>query len=71
MLIKNRFGRIVAVSEERGKEMILHQEGEEVKIEPEKKEEKKNPLECPYCGRILKSKSGFTSHTRACKKKVL
>lgn len=36
----------------------------------EQKEEPKNPLECPYCGKIYKAKIGFDKHVKACKKKV-
>lgn len=69
MIIKNRFGRLVDVSEEQARQMIAHKEGEPVIQEPEKKEV--NPLQCPYCGRVCKNKVGFNSHVRACKKKVL
>jgi hypothetical protein len=34
-------------------------------------EEGKNPLECPYCGKVCKNQIGFNKHVEACKKKAL
>ena len=72
MIIKNRFGRIVAVSEELGKAMIKNDGATLYEpATPESKEEAKNPLECPYCGKVCASQIGFNKHVEACKKKAL
>jgi len=39
-----------------------------IQPEIEQKKEPKNPLECPYCGKICKAKIGFNKHVKACKK---
>ena len=70
MLIKNRFGRIVDVTEERAREMVQKNEAVIIDETPKEPEKPKNELECPYCGKICKSKLGFAKHTEACKKKL-
>ena len=78
MIIQNRFGRIVSVADELGLSMIkggeatLYEAPAEIKENTEKKDEDvKNPLECPYCGKVCGNKLGFNKHTEACKKKAL
>jgi len=70
MIIKNRFGRIVDVSDEQGRDMIKH-DGATL-FEEEKVVENKvnNPLECPYCSKVCANQLGFNKHTEACKKKA-
>lgn len=73
MLIKNRFGRIVDVSEELGLSMIKKKEATAVDetpvvVEPEKTV---SPLECVYCGKMCASEKGVKIHLASCKKKVL
>lgn len=75
MIIKNRFGRLVAVTEELGRELINKKEATlyepEIIQNTEESRESVNPLECPYCGKVCANKLGFNKHTEACKKKVL
>ena len=59
-------GRWMSIDQVRERNSKLRQHTPEV---PEDVEDK-NPLECPYCGIVLKNKIGFISHTRACKKKL-
>ena len=72
MLIQNRFGRVVSVPDDMGKEMINNNEATLYEPQEENKaEESKNPLECPYCGKVCGNQLGFNKHTEACKKKAL
>lgn len=60
--LNNRWMTVEEVHALRAKE---NQETAKKEIEPWPK----NPLECPYCGKICKSKLGFNAHVKACKKK--
>ncbi len=75
MIIKNRAGRIVNVPDDLGKHLIKNDgavlyEPEMNKGFPEEESEQKNPLECPYCGKVCASQLGYNKHTTACKKKA-
>lgn len=76
MIIKNRFGRIVEVPEEQGRIMIKSDgatlyEPDLTPVASNQTPVVKNPLECPYCGKICVSQLGFNKHATACKKKAL
>ncbi len=71
MLIKNRFGRVLDVPEDMAHSMVAKKEAELVDEAPvEAKEDAVNPLECVYCGKVLKNETGLKIHLKACKKKV-
>ena len=72
MIIKNRFGRIVSVSEELGKYMIKEDGATLFEPETEKEEETntESELKCPYCDKVCLNQLGYNKHTEACKKKA-